>query len=107
MIDHDQLIAGTEPDEDTTTAPEHEIRMAAVVSLVLTPTGWAVEEDPTARLDRDEDLVCVNEGHMLNPAARAGCDLLKDNARNLPLPTAQHVAEAFLRAADHRRAQPA
>lgn len=103
MIDQDQFVDPTTPDDSGVGYAEHEVRMAAVVSLLLTPTGWVVEEDPAARLDRDEDLVCVNEGHMLNPAARTGCDLLKQNASNLPLPSAQQVAEAFLRAADRGR----
>lgn len=83
--------------------PEHQIRMLAVVSLLYTPAGWVVEEDPTARLDPDDDLVCVNEGHMLSPAARGACDRLKDHARNLPMPTPQQVAEAFLRSAARKR----
>lgn len=88
--------------DDLEDAPEpdaHRIRMVAAITLILTPQGWVVEEYPIAVLDRDDEIFCTEEGHVLSPSDRDRCAVEKERARGLPLPSAQAVADAFGRAA--------
>lgn len=88
------------PHLDDAPAPgdDHQIRMVVGITLILTAHGWVIEEDPIAVLERDDEMVCTEEGHVLSPGDRDRCELEKERGRGMPLPSAQAVAEAFGRA---------
>lgn len=93
---------GRQPEEVDGDEARHVIRMIAGISLIWTNRGWVVEEDPVARLDRDDDLVCTEEGHVLSGVQKARCELLKERGRAAPLPSPQLIADAFQRSAARR-----